>query len=484
MSNQADKESVLPALNRDGTRRWIRPRLAPGRFLNRRRVVAYALIVLFAALPFLRIGGRPAMLIDITSAELSLFGMVFRPSDGFLLMLLGLTVVTTVLLVTALFGRVWCGWGCPQTVYLEHIFRPIERWIEGSVGQQKAMDKKGWPTGRRIIGWGIFLMLSFVVANIFLAYFVGTDRLFKWVTSSPAEHPGGFATVMIVTGLMFADFAYFREQVCIIACPYGRLQSTLLDTQSLIVAYDAGRGEPRTNLKRKLPMLAETPAVQNVAHDAKALPLTGGVKPGSCIDCNACVAVCPTGIDIRQGLQLECVGCAQCIDVCDSVMDKVQQPRGLIRYTSQDQLAGKTKKILRVRTVVYPVLLVTAFILLVMRADSRSGTDVWVLRVNGPAFVDLGNGVIASSVRIKLENKGDAIRNYTFELKSAPDAKLRMPIPNWKVKPRSSVEVPLFVDVPVASFVHGQRTVVLKVSEDGKVISTIDLSLPGPEGQP
>ena len=342
MSRNADKESVLPAMNRDGTRRWIRPRLAPGRFLSRRRFVAYALIVLFVSLPFLRIGGRPAMLIDVTSAELSLFGMVFRPSDGFLLMLLGLTVVTTVLLVTALFGRVWCGWGCPQTVYLEHVFRPLERWIEGSVGQQKAMDKKNWPTGRRIVGWSIFVALSFVVANVFLSYFVGTDRLLHWITTSPAKHPGGFATVMIVTGLMFADFAYFREQVCIIACPYGRLQSTLLDTQSLIVAYDAGRGEPRGAVRHKLPMLAEAPLVQNVAHNAGAVSLAGGVKQGSCIDCNACVAVCPTGIDIRQGLQLECVGCAQCIDACDTVMDKVHQPRGLIRYTSQDQLAGKT----------------------------------------------------------------------------------------------------------------------------------------------
>ncbi len=468
MATDPDKDNVLPAMHRDGTRRWIRPRVSPGRFLNRRRVVAYALIAMFATLPFIRIGGRPAMMIDVTSAELSLFGMVFRPSDGFLLMLLGLTVVSTVLLITALFGRIWCGWGCPQTVYLEHIFRPLERWIEGSVGQQKAIDKKGRPTFRRIVGWGVFAALSFVVANIFLAYFVGSDCLLQWITTSPAKHPGGFTAVMIVTALMFLDFAYFREQVCIIACPYGRLQSTLLDTNSLIVAYDAGRGEPRHAGKRKLPVLPNDPAP----------------KAGACVDCNACVATCPTGIDIRQGLQLECVGCAQCIDACDAVMDKLQQPRGLVRYTSQEVLAGKGKKILRARTIVYPLLLVTAFILLVTRAGSRTGTDVWVVRGSGTLFTDIGEGKVASSVRIKLENKSDAMRDYSFALKDVPDGKLRMPIPDWKVQPHHSVEVPLFVDVPKNTFVHGQRSVVLQVFDGATLISSIDVVLLGPEGAP
>lgn len=217
MSTKADKESVLPALNR-GTRRWIRPRLAPGRFLNRRRFVAYTLIVLFASLPFLRIGGRPAMLIDVADTELSSWHGVSSQRRIFVDAAgadRGHNGIAGDRAVWA--GVVWLG--LPANCVSRTRFSEIERWIEGSVGQQKAMDKKGWPSGRRIVGWGIFVALSFVVANVFLAYFVGTDRLLQWITTSPAKHPGGFATVMIVTALMFADFAYFREQVCIMACP-------------------------------------------------------------------------------------------------------------------------------------------------------------------------------------------------------------------------------------------------------------------------
>lgn len=454
---------VLSTLNQDGTRFVVRPRLAKGRFLLWRQIVAYGLIALFAALPFIRINGRPALLIDLTTRELSAFGMVFRPSDGFLLMLLGITVVATVFLVTALLGRVWCGWGCPQTVYLEHIFRPIERWLEGNVAQQRKLDASKRPSARRVLKWAIYLVLSFLVANIFLAYFVGSERLFKWISNSPAEHPVGFAIVMGVTALMYFDFAYFREQTCILACPYGRLQSVLIDERSLIIGYDEQRGEPRGKPNKKLPVLADAP------------------KAGACIDCGACVAVCPTGIDIRQGLQMECVGCAQCIDACDDIMDKVKQPRGLVRYTSKAQLMGKAGGLLRPRTIIYPAILVLAASLLVFNSGRRNGTEVWVLRLNSATFVDMGQGKIASALRIKLENKSDHQRKYKFTLVEPANAYLRSPMPEWTIASHHSQEVPLFVDLPATAFTHGKHPAIVRVTDNEGTSQEVKTTLFGPE---
>jgi cytochrome c oxidase accessory protein FixG len=456
-------ERVLSTMNRDGSRHWIHPKLARGRFLRGRRVVGYALIALFVALPFVRIGGRPALLLDLLTRELSLFGAVFRPTDGFLLMLLGLTIVITVFLVTALFGRVWCGWGCPQTVYLEHVFRPIERWLEGSPAQRHKLDAARGLHVRRVIKWAIYVVLSFALSNVFLAYFVGVDRLALWVFGSPLQHVGGFTVVVGVAALMLFDFAYFREQTCIVACPYGRLQSVLLDRQSLIVGYNARRGEPRGKPKKHLPVVGER---------------------GDCIDCSACVAVCPTGIDIRDGLQMECIGCAQCVDACDDVMARIGKPRHLIGYTSQDELAGKPRRLLRPRTFVYPVLLVIASALLVWGAGGRATTRVSVERSMGPSFVELPDGKVSSQARIKLENESDEPRSYAIDLSHAPDAALRAPQLTWQVRPRASMQIPLFVDVPRASFVRGKRTVHVRIHDDRGFARIVELTLLGPEDGP
>jgi cytochrome c oxidase accessory protein FixG len=454
-------ERVLSTLNEDGTRNWIRPKLARGRFLRWRRVTGYALILLFILLPRIHIGGRPAILLDLLTRELSLFGAVFRPSDGFLLMLLGLTIVLVVFLVTALFGRVWCGWGCPQTVYLEHVFRPIERWLEGTPAQQQKLDAAGGLHVRRVVKWIIYAAISFALSNVFLAYFVGTDRLETWVFESPLQHLGGFSVVSGVAALMLFDFAYFREQTCIVACPYGRLQTVLLDRQSLIVGYDVKRGEPRSQPKKHLPVIGER---------------------GDCVDCGACVAVCPTGIDIRDGLQMECIGCAQCIDACDTVMDKLHKPRHLIGYTSKDQLAGKPRQVLRVRTLIYPILLAVVTTLLVINVGGRDATKIWVDRVSGPSFVELPDGTISSAARIKLENDSDEDRTYNLGLSRAPDAKLRAGQLTWKVRSRHSVEIPLYVDVARSSFVHGERKVEIRIGADDGFARVVEVTLLGPEG--
>ena len=437
-------ERVLSTLNADGTRHWIRAKLSRGRFLTRRRWVGYTLIALFVLLPRIRIGGRPALLIDLVSREVDVFGAVFRPSDGFVLALLGISIVIAVFLVTALWGRVWCGWGCPQTVYLEHIYRPIERRL------------KRHP----VVKWIVYAGLSFAIANVFLAYFVGTDRLETWVTSSPLVHPVGFGIVMGVSALMLFDFGWFREQTCIVACPYGRLQSVLLDRQSLIVGYDTARGEPRGKPKKKLAVVREL---------------------GDCVDCGACVATCPTGIDIRQGLQMECIGCAQCIDACDTVMDKLGRKRGLIRYTSQDELAGKPRKLLRGRTVVYPALLVLGIAMLTFQVAKRESTEVWIDRIQGPAFVELPDGRISSQARIKIENESDEARGYNLSLIDSGDAQLRTQTV-WEVKARKSVTIPLFIDVPRSAFVHGEKRVFVRIDESTGFERIVTVTLLGPAG--
>jgi cytochrome c oxidase accessory protein FixG len=450
-------ERVLSTLNRDGTRNWIRPKLARGRFLQRRRIVGYALVVLFVLLPRIEIGGRPAFLIDLMAREIDVFGAVFRPSNGVILMLGGLALVLTVFVVTALFGRVWCGWGCPQTVYLELVFRPIERWLEGNPSQQAKLARFA---PRRLLKWAIYAALSFALANVFLAYFVSAERLRQWVTESPLDHPAGFTVVVVVTALMLINFGWFREQTCIVACPYGRLQSVLLDRQSLIVGYDPRRGEPRGKPKKS------------------RLPVVG--PRGDCVDCGACVAVCPTGIDIRDGLQMECVGCAQCIDACDTVMDKLHKPRGLIGYTSQDDLAGKPRQLVRPRMIIYPTLLAIVGGLFVWSVASREGSEVSTLRNQGPSFVWLTDGKVAAQVRLKIENATDEPRSYVISLVDAPDAELRSPLAVWELKPHHAQEIPLFVDVAATTFVRGERVIHLRVFDNAGFERIARATLIGP----
>lgn len=454
MTHNVPTERVLSTLNQDGTRRYIRPKLAHGRFLTRRRVVGLVLIAVFVLLPRLRIDGHPALLFDVIAGDIYAFGATFQPSDGFVLALLGIVIVVAVFLVTSLFGRVWCGWGCPQTVYLELVFRPIERWLEGSRGQRAS----AW---RKAIKWVLYAAVAFALSNVFLAYFVGTDRLEQWVFQSPLAHPVGFAVVVSVAGLMLLDFGWFREQMCTLACPYGRLQSVMLDRQSLIIGYDTGRGEPRTKPKKKLPVI--------------------GAPAGDCVDCGACVAVCPTGIDIRDGLQMECIGCAQCIDACDSVMDKLSRERGLIRYTSQDELAGKPRKLWRTRTIVYPVLLAIAGGVLAFSVAGRAVTEVFVERTTGPSFVELPDGQISAQARIKLENTSDVERRYHLFLVESPGASLRSQAV-WSVKARKSQQIPVFVDVPRDSFVAGKRTVYLRIHDSTGFERVVTLTLLGPAG--
>jgi cytochrome c oxidase accessory protein FixG len=458
---------VLSTLEQDGSRRWIYPRLATGRFWSRRRAVAYALLALFTLTPFLRIGGKPVLLLDVMHRRFTLLGTTFLPTDMALLALFALIWLLSIFFVTALLGRVWCGWVCPQTVYMEFVFRPIERLFTGRAGKggRPAGTVPGW---RTTLMYATCLVLCLHLANTFLAYFVPAEVLNRWITSSPANHPAGFAIVLVVTGLMMFNFAWFREQTCIIACPYGRLQSVLLDRHSLVVSYDAARGEPRGKKKaagHPLPVLRESG------------PATGDSQPttasGDCVDCTMCVQVCPTGIDIRNGLQFECVACAQCIDACDAVMDKVGRPRGLIRYGSQAAMAGERVRVLRPRVVVYSAIVTVLIALLTTLLVTKAPADVTVLRGVGRPFVVVdGGGTVENTLRLKIVNRTDRPQTYTVVAAGPAGVRAVMTEADAvSVEGGDAQTRPVRVLAPSAAFRLGHLDVTLRVTAgDGTTI--------------
>lgn len=449
---------VLPTMNEDGSRRWIRPRPSFGRWYRRRRAVAYVLMAIYLLIPHLRMNGKPLILLDAPRREFTLFGYTFLPTDTLLFMLFLATVIITIFLLTALFGRVWCGWGCPQTVWMEFLFRPLERLIEGGAHGSLAIDRSGnrfHP--RRLIKFGLYALIALVLGNTFLAYFVGVDQLAVWMTQSPAEHPTAFAVMAVTSALVFADFAYFREQTCTIACPYGRWQSVLLDKSSLIVAYDPNRGEPRQKgLKRRMP------------------------NAGDCIDCGNCVTTCPTGIDIRDGLQMECIHCTQCIDACDAVMDKIGKPRGLIRYTSRDALAGQPQHLLRPRTVVYPAVLVLFLGAFVFQLATKAPADVVLLRGVGAPFLVEPDGRVQNQVRIKISNRTAGERAYHIEVRGAEPGMVVIPVNPLPVARGETETTSLFVLLPADSFTDGARAITVVIRDDAGYVGEFPWRLLGP----
>ena len=450
---------VLPTLNEDGSRRWIRPRPSFGRYWKIRRAVAYALIILFLVIPHLRMNGKPLILLDAPRRQFTLFGYTFLPTDTLLLMLFLGTIVITVFLLTALFGRVWCGWACPQTVWMEFLFRPIERWIEGGPNASTAIDaSRNHVHPRRLLKFGAYFVLALVLGHTFLAYFVGVDQLVVWVTRSPIEHPASFGVMAVTTLLVFADFTYFREQTCTIACPYGRWQSALLDKSSMIVAYDTTRGEPRERgLKRRAP------------------------NAGDCIDCGMCVQTCPTGIDIRDGLQMECIHCTQCMDACDAVMDKIGKPRGLIRYSSRDMLAGGARHLLRVRTVLYPTALAIFFGSFVYALGTKPAADVVLLRGAGAPYTLEPDGRIANQLRIKIANRGQKDRAYQIDVRGVEGGTVITPVNPFPIAAGHTETTSLFMLLPTGAFEHGDRYITVRVSDGAGFAANYRWELLGPE---
>jgi cytochrome c oxidase accessory protein FixG len=449
---------VLSTLNEDGSRRWIRPKLSTGAFFRKRRVVAYLLMVVFFVIPYLWMNGRPLILLDVPHRQFTMFGYTFLPTDTLLFMLLLISIAIGIFLLTALFGRVWCGWACPQTVYMEFLFRPIERLFEGGRSGSAALDKARGLHWRRVAKHAVYLVLALFLAHTFLAYFVGIDQLVQWVRQSPFEHPTSFLIMAGTTALIFFDFAYFREQTCLVACPYGRLQSVLLDRQSVIVGYDALRGEPRT-------------------HKVKDHP----AGSGDCIDCGACVLTCPTGIDIRDGLQMECIHCTQCADACDAIMAKIDRPLGLIRYTSRDEVEGKRTGVLRPRVVLYPLALALSVGLLAFNLGTKADTDVTLLRGAGAPFTRQPDGNIVNQVRIKITNRTAHARSYHLELSGVPGGSLVAPQNPLTVAGSGTGETSVFVVVPESRFSDDRLPATIRITDGAAFALDTPFELVGPD---
>jgi cytochrome c oxidase accessory protein FixG len=424
-------EEVLTTLTREGKRKWMYPTPSPGRYARRRRMLGWGLIALFVALPILRVNGKPAVLLDVVHREFALFGLTFYPTDTFLLLLFGIAALVAIALLTALLGRVWCGWGCPQTVYLEFVYRPIERLIEGKEHVRQRRDAGPWTwdkAWRKTAKWAVYAVLSVALAHVFVSYFVGWDALLRWMTGPPAEHWGFFLVMAVTTALVLFDFGYFREQMCTIACPYARFQSVLMDEDSMIVSYDPNRGEPRGKGKQREGL-------------------------GDCIDCLACVRTCPTGIDIRDGLQMECVACTQCIDACDAIMLKVGQAPGLIRYTSEHALEGLPTKKLRPRTALYGGLLVAVAAMFTVTLVAREPFDVNVGRATGAPFMEMPDGTVSNRLVFRVRNQTPAPVTFSIEGAAPTGMDLRVvgrqPI---ALDPQEMTRVEVFVMTPPEAF--------------------------------
>lgn len=456
------EEHVLSTLEADGSRRWLKPKLSKGKLLERRRWVAYLLIVVFTVIPFIKIAGKPLVLLDITARRFTILGFTFLPTDTVLLAIFMVGLLLAVFLFTALFGRVWCGWACPQTVYMEFLFRPIERFFDGTSGRGGL--KKNVPPWRTAAKYFVYFAVCFYLANTFLAYFVGVDRLSQWVTQSPLHHPIPFLVMAAVTVAMMFDFCFFREQLCLVACPYGRFQSVLLDQNSLIVAYDKDRGDPRGKMKKA-----------KKQEDSTALPVLG-----DCIDCGNCVTTCPTGIDIREGLQMECINCTQCIDACNLVMKKIGRDPNLIRYSSQAHDAGQASGLLRARTLIYPVLLtgiVVAFVSVFLAAKTF---DAVPLREPGNPHTMTSDGLVRNLLKLKLTNRSD--QEMTLEVKPLDPVSVTMELreDSMVLPPNATKTFHINLLAPRDVFVLGRANLVFEVSNNTDERRALEFKMIGP----
>lgn len=402
MSKKSPSLDSVTTINEDGSRFFIHPADVSGRFTTMRRLFGWFLIAVYALLPWVPVGGFPAVFLDVASGRFHIFGLTIVANDLWLLFFLVTGLAFTLFFLTALVGRVWCGWACPQTVFLDHIFRRIERLIEGDAPARKRLDEESWSTGKtvkRVLKHTIFLVLSLVIAHMFLAYFVSIPGLYAMVRQSPFDHLGVFLFVSALGLVLYGNFAWFREQFCIILCPYGRFQSALIDDDSVVIGYDEERGEPRGK--------ASDPA------------------NGDCIDCRRCVQVCPTGIDIRQGLQMECIACSNCVDACDEIMLKLGRPRGLIRYDSLNGLAHKTRRILRPRIILYLVLMLAGAAVMTTAVATRlKPATLAVARMTGAPYY-LADGEIRNTFMVTIVNKRNARTSYQLAVASPEVGSLR-----------------------------------------------------------
>ena len=437
LSPRPNLDSVT-TIRDDGSRRFIYTADVRGWFTRIRGVSALVLIAVYLLLPWIRIGGHPAVFLDIASRRFHLFGQTLAAQDMWLLFFLITGLGFSLFFVTALLGRVWCGWACPQTIFLDHVFRRIERWIEGDAVQRRLLAAAPWTAAkaaRRALKHALYIAASAAITHLFLAYFVSIPHVWTMMRAAPGANWSTFLFIFVATGILYFNFAWFREQLCIVICPYGRLQSALIDDHSLIIGYDGTRGEPRMTLAK-----SRNPAVG------------GAAEPGDCIACNRCVQVCPTGIDIRNGLQLECIGCAACIDACDEVMARLRRPLGLIRYDSLSGFAGWRTRWLRPRTALYGVLLLVGVCVATWALSTVHPESLGITRMTGaPYFVD--SAYVRNQFFVRIVNKRTEPAQFVLRLEQAPPGLMQTGLTDAiETPPLGEIVEPLILQVARAAY--------------------------------
>ncbi len=453
---------TISTVDQQGKRVWIYPKKPSGKFHSLRIVVTIILLSILFLAPLIKMNGQPLLLFNFFERKFIIFGVAFWPQDFHLFVIATIALFVFIILFTVIFGRVWCGWACPQTIFMEMVFRKIEYWIEGDATKQKKLDKQPW-NREKIIKKGskhlIFILISVLIAHTLMSYLVGFDQVKQLVSQPPAENLAGFLGLVFFTGLFYWIFSYFREQACIAVCPYGRLQGVLLGKDSIVVAYDWIRGEPRGKLNK------------------------GKIQEGNgdCINCHQCVHVCPTGIDIRNGTQLECVNCTACIDACDFIMEKVDRPKGLIRYASYNGIKEGKKSLFTPRVAGYSGLLLLLIILFSYLLTTRSDVEATVMRVPGQLYQEQENGQISNLYNIQFVNKTFDPIELELRLQNQDQGTIRKIGESGIMVPASgSTDGIFFIDLPRESVQSTKTGIVIELVKDGEVIDEVKTNFLGP----
>jgi cytochrome c oxidase accessory protein FixG len=461
---QYDEEfrNTLGTVDEKGKRVWVFPKKPGGTYHRARIVVTIVLLTIFFAGPFIKIGGQPFLLLNIFERRFVILGQAFWPQDFFLLAVTLITFFVFIILFTVVFGRVWCGWACPQTLFMEMVFRKIEYWIEGDANQQRKLNQAPW-SGEKIFKKGlkqfIFIIISIVISHTAMAYLIGIEEVKVIVSQPPTENMAGFIGLVAFTGIFYFVFAWFREQACVAVCPYGRLQGVLLDKNSIVVAYDWLRGEPRSKLKKG------------------AIDTT----KGDCVDCKLCVHVCPTGIDIRNGTQLDCVNCTACIDACDEVMVKVGKPKGLIRYASYNSIKEGIAKLMTPRVIGYSFVLLALLTFLSFMLATRSDVETTILKVPGTLYQRADDGAITNLYNVEFVNK--TFEDITLEVKAeSPEGALLSKVGEQQVVVPAGemLKSVYFIRIPAEKIITAKTVVLVGVYRDSERIETLKVKFIGP----
>ncbi|MBL7870478.1 MAG: cytochrome c oxidase accessory protein CcoG [Cyclobacteriaceae bacterium] len=461
---QVDEEyrNSIATVDQKGKRIWIYPKKLKGNYHGWRiAVTTFLLGVLFAG-PFLRINGQPFLLLNIFERKFIILGQAFWPQDFILLAITLITFFVFIILFTVVFGRVWCGWMCPQTLFMEMVFRKIEYAIEGDAAAQRRLDKAAWNSGKiakKLSKHLIFLAISILIAHTVMAYMIGIEKTWSIIQHSPKENLAGFLGLIAFTGIFYGVYARFREQACIAVCPYGRLQGVLLIKDSIVVAYDWLRGEPRSHLKKK----------------------KSDVKSGDCIDCKLCVHVCPTGIDIRQGTQLECVNCTACIDACDEVMLKIGKPKGLIRFASYNSIKDGIQKIITPRVIGYSVVLVLLLAVLSFTLATRSDVETTMFKVPGTLYQRTTDGYITNLYNVEFINKTFETISLEAKIESPATAMLDRVDGKGVIIPGEGMARGIFfIRIPEADVTNARTVVKIGIYQEGRRVETLNVKFIGP----